>query len=282
MLQFAIIGLTFAAVGLLTMEYLPVLVGKVHSVNVKRAKKFADRMDDMFVRVKASKLVILYLLVPIVMGAVGYFIFHKFIGLLLGVALALVGPSLYVKNMESVRRIKFHKQLIDALLLLSSSLKGGLSLIQAFEVLVDEMPTPISQEFSVVLSENKIGIPLEESLQRLYKRMPSNELNQLITAILLARETGGNLPVIFSRLVNSIRENNRIIKQIQSLTLQGRIQGAIMAALPVVFAIYVFSVTPNFFDIMLASQLGRGLLTYSIFSEAIGIMLIRRISKVVF
>ncbi len=282
MLQFAIIGLAFGAVGLLTVEYLPLLVGKVHTVNLKRAENFTNRMDDMFVRVKTSKLVILYLLMPIALGAVGYFILHNFLGLVLGAGLALIAPSAYVKNMEKARRIKFQKQLIDALMLLSSSLKGGLSLIQSIEVLVEEMPAPISQEFSVVLSENKIGIPLEESFERLYKRMTSNELNQMITAILLARETGGNLPLIFARLVGTIRENNRIIKQIQGLTIQGRIQGAIMSALPVVFSIYVFAVNPHFFDIMLSSQLGKSLLIYALFSEVAGMILIRKISKVDF
>lgn len=282
MLQFLIIVLAFAAVGLLSFQYIPVLVGKVHDVNVKRAEKFSLKMDNLFVKVKTGRMALLYLAGPVVLGVIGFLTLKNFLGILLGIGVSLVLPSMYVKSQERMRRAKFTKQLVDALMLLSSSLKGGLSLVQAIEVMVEEMPAPISQEFAVVLSENKLGIPLEGSFQRLYKRMPSNELNQMITAILLARETGGNLPFIFGRLVTALRANNKIIKDIQGLTLQGRIQGVIMAGLPVVFSIFIFSVNPRFFDVMFASELGKNLLVLSLFLEVIGMFLIRKISKIDF
>jgi tight adherence protein B len=282
MLQLLIMILAFVAVGFLSYQYIPVLVGRVHDINVKRAEKFSQRMDNLFLRVKTPRMIIFYLIAPAALGLIGFLTFHNLLAVLVGMAIVLVLPSGYAKYVEKARKSKFSRQLIDCLMLLSSSLKGGLSLIQAIEVMVEEMPAPISQEFGIVLSENKLGIPLDESFKRLYKRMPSNELNQMITAILLARETGGNLPFIFGRLVTTLRENNKIIKDIQGLTLQGRIQGVIMASLPVVFAMFVFTVNPKFFDVMFASELGKTLLIVSLFLEVIGMFLIRKISRIDF
>ncbi len=280
MLQLAIMILAFGAVGILSFQFIPALVERVHAENIKRAEKLSGKMDDMFVKVHTNRLVLFYLLAPVALGTLGFFILHNLLGALLGAGVALVLPAAYAKNMDMLRKTKFNKQLVDALMLLSSSLKGGLSLIQAIEVMVEEMPAPISQEFGILLSENKLGVPLEESFQRLYKRMPTNELNHMITAILLARETGGNLPFIFARLVTSLRENVKIVKNIQGLTLQGRIQGVIMAGLPIVFSMFVFTINPRFFDVMLSSELGRKLLIYALFSEVIGMYLIRKISKI--
>src|SRR5205807_907077 len=99
--------------------------------------------------------------------------------------------------------------------------------------------------------ENKMGVALDESLNRLFQRMPSSAMQQMITAILLARETGGNLPVIFSRIIGTMRERKKIEQNLQTLTVQGKIQAAVMTGLPVFFVIGVSASNPHFFDGML-------------------------------
>ena len=101
---------------------------------------------------------------------------------------------------------------------------------------MEEMPPPLSQEFG--LEEARMGMDLEESLGRLNKEMDSEDLNLMATAILVARETGGNLLEVFSRLSESIRQKSRIFEQIKSLAAQARWQGVIMSALPVVFSVF--------------------------------------------
>jgi tight adherence protein B len=197
---------------------------------------------------------------------------------MLGIWVGLIGPSIYVKTLTERRRQKFTDQLIDALMILSSSLKGGLSLIQAIEVVNEEMPEPINQEFGILLGENKMGVSLEEAFAHMYERMPSMPLHQMITAILLARETGGNLPAIFSRIVTTIRENKKIKQNIDNLTLQGKIQGVVMTLLPIAFGVVVRSTNPQFFDIMIKTELGKMLLTYALVSQCIGSFLIWKIS----
>jgi tight adherence protein B len=177
------------------------------------------------------------------------------------------------------RRIKkFQGQLVDSLMILSSSLKGGLSLIQSIEALCEEMPPPISQEFSLVVKENTWGVSLDESLRNLRRRMPLEEVNLLVSSVLVARETGGELTKVLSRLTETIRNNVKLKEKIATLTLQGRLQGIIMSFLPVVFTIFIYKQNPGHFDIMLETDMGRTLIIVAIFLQIIGIFFIKKIS----
>jgi len=163
-------------------------------------------------------------------------------------------------------------------MIMSSSFRGGLSLVQAFESVADEMPDPTKGEFGVVLGENKMGVPLDESLNRLYRRMPSAAMQQMVTAILLARETGGNLPMIFTRIVASTRERKKIEKNLQTLTVQGKIQAVVMSGLPVFFFFTVSGSNPHFFDVMFNSPRGQQLMVTCIVLWILGALSIWKIS----
>lgn len=273
--------LVFGSACLLGWVFFPPAADTFLFIQKKRTQKLANTMDRMFIKVRFNRLVFVYTALPLGLGVAGYLFFPqeiRLLGCILGVLGGLIGPSLYVKHLTEKRKAKFNEQLIDALMILSSSLKGGLSLIQTIEVVTEEMPDPISQEFSILLGENKMGVSLEESFTHLYGRMPSIALHHMITAILLVRETGGNLPVIFSRIISTIRENKKIRQNIDNLTLQGKIQGVVMTLLPIVFALIVTTTNKNFFDALLKSDIGRTLLVYAVCSEVIGSYLIWKIS----
>ena len=125
-----------------------------------------------------------------------------------------------------------------------------------------------------------MGISLDESLERLNRRMRSEELNLIVTAISVARETGGSLPQTFGQLTSTLREKNKLLGKVKTLTVQGRLQGVIMSLLPIGFTILVFSLNPGFFNIMLKNELGRMLLGYALISQIVGMFLIRKFSKV--
>jgi tight adherence protein B len=200
--------------------------------------------------------------------------------MLCGALIGLAIPNFMLK-MRIKRRIKkFNDQLLDAINMLASCLKGGLSLLQGFEVLVEEMPPPISQEFGLVVRENKMGIALEESLVRLNKRMNLEELGLIVNALLVARETGGELTKVFSRLSITIRDTHKLKENIKTLTLQGRMQGLIMSFLPIVFVGWVLSVNKHHFDIMLNNDIGRMLLVAAVIMQICGMILIRMFSEI--
>lgn len=232
----------------------------------------------MFMQVEKKKLILFYTLPSPVLGIAGFIIFNNLFFAFLGAAAGFAFPHLLIKILEARRKARFQAQLLDGILIISSSLKGGLSLLQAIEVLVEELPAPIAQEFGLVLRENKIGITLDESLKRLNERFNIPELGFLINSILVAKETGGDLPKVLARLTISIRDSYKLKENIKTLTLQGRLQGAIMSVLPFIFLAGVLSFNRSHFDIMLQTDIGRTLLFAAGILQALGIILIRKFS----
>ncbi len=275
--------LAFLSVTVIFYFTLPLAFSGIKSFNKKRAEKMVIKMDDMFIQAKEKKMVFLYVLAPFILAIVAFFVSPKEYQIPAIAGAGIVGfifPGFYIRSLAKKRKKMFYVQLVDALMMLNSALKGGLSLLQAMEVVADEMPDPISQEFAILIGENKMGVSLETSFDRLYSRMGTPALQQFISAVLLARETGGNLPVIFNRIIATIRENRKIQQNIETLTLQGRIQGFVMSLLPLAFGIFVYSSNPGYFDTMVNSETGKNLLMLAAFLQVIGTILIIKISQI--
>lgn len=279
-MQALILIFLFCSIGILGYQMIPVLWDRFYAWRVHGVEMQKTRLKEMFLDMDPQKIFILNVASPLFMGMIGLLVTRSLMGLLIGLGIGFAIPVLIVKNLVLARKAKFCSQITDGLMILSSCLKGGLSLLQSIEALVEELPSPISQEFGLILRENKMGIALEESFENLNKRMPSDELNLLTTAILVARETGGDITLLFARLVATIRAKIKLNDNVKTLSMQGKIQGIVMSGLPIGFAILVVSFNPNYFDIMLSSPLGRGLLVYAVISELIGMYMIRMFSKV--
>src|SRR6185437_4627217 len=124
------------------------------------------------------------------------------------------------------RRVqKFVLQMVDALSLMSNGLKSGLSVVQSLGLVAQEMPNPIQQEFNLVLSENKVGVSLEEAFLNLSKRIKSDDVEMFVTSINILKETGGNLAETFDTIVMTIRDRIKVENKIDALTAQGFYQG---------------------------------------------------------
>ena len=152
--------------------------------------------------------------------------------------------------------------------------------MQAIELVVEEAHPPFSQEFGLVLRENKIGVPLEDSLKHLHERMRLEELDLIINSILVSKETGGDLTKVLARLSVTLRDNRKLKESIKTLTLQGKLQGIIMSFLPFIFVAWVLSFNRNHFDIMLSSETGRVLLITAGVLQVVGMFLIYKFSKI--
>jgi tight adherence protein B len=273
--------LVFSTVGLIGYAVIPSIYGRAAVLSGKRQQKLSLRMEHLMHRQEAKRISRIFVLAPFILGGVFYFVFPpplQLFGVIVGVISGFLFPGIYIQSMTGRTKDKFGDQLVDALMIMSSSFRGGLSLVQALEAVVDEMPDPINREFGIVLGENKMGVSLEEALNHLYNRMPLTSVQQMITAILLARETGGNLPVIFNRIVTNIRETKKIQQNLTTLTVQGKIQGIVMSCLPIGFAFIVYSTNQRIFTHMFQSEVGRVMLMYAVVSETIGAFLIWKIS----
>jgi tight adherence protein B len=279
-IQLLIFILVVLTAWVLMQFVIPLIKKQLEAWQAKRMQESTEALEQMFIRVDPKKLAILYAASPVIAGLVGLVFFRNFIAVFVFAVLGLAFPAMRVKYMKQARYNKFNQQLPDGIMIMSSCLKGGLSLLQAVETLVDEMPAPISQEFGILLKENKMGISLEESLSRLTKRMPSDDLNLLNTAILVARETGGNLPEVFSRLVTTIRSKANISETVRTMTLQGKVQGVVLSGLPFVFSYVVYRVNPSMLEQMLNTDAGRIMLGVAAILQIIGIVLIRIFCRV--
>ncbi|MDE2028838.1 MAG: type II secretion system F family protein [Candidatus Omnitrophica bacterium] len=275
------LALLFASVYLLVVNLAPLAAAKYNQINETQAQSVVGKVDRYLREDEIKKLYRLTVFGPVAIGIVGFIVFPgdtHWAGLLIGAVCGFILPRMYVNHLVKGRAKKFDDQLIDAIMIMSSSFRGGLSLVQAFESVADEMPDPAKGEFGIVLGENKMGVSLDESLNRFYRRMPSPAMQQMVTAILLARETGGNLPVIFSRIVNSTRERKKIEKNLQTLTLQGKIQALVMTGLPIFFFFTVSGSNPHFFDTMLNSEMGHKLLIICAVLWILGALTVMKIS----
>ncbi len=279
-MRLLIILLIFGAIGGLAYELIPFFLGRYSQLQSKRMEKASKELHKMFIYTEKRRLLFAFTLTPLALGTMGFIMLHNPVGALVGAGLGLLLPRIWIKNMGRKRLNNFGKQLVDALMLLSSSLRAGMSLPQAFEVLTEEMPAPISDEFALVVKENKMGVTLEDCLAHLKQRMPLDDLELLTTAISISRETGGDLTEIFANLVHTIREKRKLDDRVRVLTVQGRLQGAIMGLLPIAFGVFIYFINPRNFDVMLNDKFGQMLLVWSVISEVIGVILIRKLSRV--
>jgi tight adherence protein B len=152
---------------------------------------------------------------------------------LIGAVIGAFLPGLYVNSQKGKRLVKFNDQLPDMLNLVVNGLRAGYSTMQAMEAVSKELPVPICDEFKRVVQEMQLGIPMEKALENLLRRIPSEDLDFVVTAINVQREVGGNLAEIMDVISYTIRERVRIKGEIRSLTAQAIYSGRALAIMPV-------------------------------------------------
>ncbi|MBP2645472.1 MAG: Type secretion system domain protein [Firmicutes bacterium] len=203
--------------------------------------------------------------------------------LLSGVAGALAGyllPVFWLK-LKIANRVKaFNSELGDALTLIANSLRTGYSFLQSLEMVAREMPPPISEEFARTLKEMNLGVTTEEALNNLARRITSDDLDLVITAVLIQRQVGGNLAEVLDNISGTIRARIKIKGEIKTLTAQGRISGLIICALPVVLGFMLYWINPGYVSLLFQHPLGILLLGVAVLSEFIGIFAISKIVNI--
>ncbi|HHY46271.1 MAG TPA: secretion system protein [Firmicutes bacterium] len=198
---------------------------------------------------------------------------------IMGIAGAL-GPWVVIQVHSRRRVVAFSAQLADALTTISSSLRAGYSFLQAMDVVSREMAPPLSEEFSRTLKDIRLGASTEESLSHLVGRVPSEDLDLAVTAILLQRQVGGNLSEVLDNIAYTIRERARIKGEIRILTTQARVSGLIIGLLPPAIGGVMAVINPEYMRPLFTHPLGRLMIGYAVVSEILGAMLIWKIISV--
>jgi tight adherence protein B len=219
----------------------------------KRVEKtsFGDRiardLSRADMKFKVGEYFVLILVCILVGGLLTWFIGNKStISAAIGVIIGAVGPGMYVKSQQKKRLQKFNDQLADMLNLMVNGLRAGYSTMQAMEAISKELPPPINEEFRRVIQEMQIGIAMDVALENLLRRIPSPDLDFVITAINVQREVGGNLSEILDSISFTIRERVRIKGEIRVLTSQVRASGAVLSLIPIGLTCILWFLSPEY------------------------------------
>ena len=217
-------------------------------------------------------------------GMAGYFlgimVTHRVLPGLMFMALAAPLPYWYVKFKKGQRMRAFSEEFPDALDLLVSALRAGLSFSAAMQIVAEESPEPVRGEFAVAVEEQSLGLEFRETMMNLTRRVDSLDLRFFVTAVILQRDTGGNLAEILENTSKLIRDRFRILGDIKTFTAQGRLTGGILLCLPLGISLFMFVMTPNYFKPMIESESGRIALYFAGFLQVLGSLIIRKIVSI--
>lgn len=178
----------------------------------------------------------------------------------IGAIVGLILPQVGVYMAQAQELKKFDLQLVDALTTMSNSMKAGNSLIQAIEMVAKEMSPPISTEFSILIKENRLGVQLDKALMNLTRRVASPNLELVVSSITVVRQAGGDLPKVFDTIAETIRERIRMEGRINALTAQGKLQGLVLALVPVGLVLVFNSIDPTLMAVLVEDPLGNGII----------------------
>lgn len=209
-----------------------------------------------------------------------WFGFDRLLWLVLGLALGYYLPPLLVKLWKQQRLKALGQQLPDALDLVGNSLRAGLSLVQALEVVAQEAAAPIRLEFLAVVRDCRLGLAPEEALEKMLKRWPHADLELFVVAAGVSLRTGGNLAEVTARLVETVRERFRLKGRIEALTAQGKLSGWVVGLLPVALLIMLAVLDPPLIANFLNHPLGWVILAVSALLELVGAFFIRKVVNI--
>jgi tight adherence protein B len=209
-----------------------------------------------------------------------YLLKDSIIVLIFGAVFGIMLPKLILKSRKKNRLQQFNVYLPEMITTLVNALRAGFSFLQALKNAAEEAPSPVKEELEITLREMQFGVSVEESLNRLHERMPSDDLDLMIQAILIQRQVGGNLAVVLEKNVHTIRERIKIQGQIKTLTAQGKMSGTVVALLPLGLSGMLSLVNPGYMTPLFTNPIGIALLCIAGVSMLIGFLLITKITTI--
>ncbi len=275
-----LIGLLwFGAVFLLTLVMGGIFAKAFEAYQERYIAKSMNDLSDMFLFIDPRQMLVLNISCMALFGIFAYIVINP----LVCVGATIFGfffPMLAVKHYRTRRVKRFNVQLVDALTALSNAFKAGLTFQQGVEQIAKDSFPPLNQEFGLFVKEVKLGVPMEEGLNNMAKRVGSDDLELVATATNISRALGGNMAEMFDTLASVIRERFRLEGKIDALTSQGKLQGWIVAAMPLALGVVLNYMRPDLMGPMLDHWFGYVLVGAICLMEIMGILIIRRIVNI--
>lgn len=237
-------------------------------------------LESMYIFVDTDKIFLLSIAAVAVVPIILWFVFANPIVPVIGGIAAYFAPRVIVKKMNKNRISLFEKQLPDALLMVSGSMRAGASLAVGMESMTKESKPPLSQEFSLLLAEQRLGVDFDVALVNMEKRIPVPDFVLLVAAMRITREVGGNFAEILESLSHTLRRKHEMEGKIEALTAQGRMQGIVMAALPLFLMGILTFMEPEAMAPLYHTMVGWATLVVVFVMIIIGYMGIRKIVNI--
>ena len=271
--------LVFAAVFFATVVIFSILRAAYARYQERYLAKAIEDLSDMFLFIDRRQIFSLNACSILLLGTVGYVLVNPLTGAICA-ASGVFFPRLLVAFYRKRRIRRFNVQLVDALQNMASALRAGLTFTQAVEHVSKESPAPLAQEFGLLVKEVKLGVPLDQALTNVAQRVGSEDLELVVVSVNIARSLGGNIAEMFETISGTIRERFRLEGKIDAMTSQGRLQGWIVAAMPLALAVVLNFMRPDLIQPMLGHPFGYVLVASIAILETLGILWIRRIVQV--
>lgn len=249
-------------------------------VNEKRGNAIATELARADIRLTPGEYVAINLAAVFGGAVLALVVSGNIVFALIGAVVGFYVPRLWVRYKQGKRLDAFNKQLGDTIVLLSNSLRSGYSLLQSMEVASKELALPMSAELARVTREIGLGLTIQDALANMHRRMPSDDLDLMITAINVQHEVGGNLAEILDNIAHTIRERIRIMGEIRTITAQQRLSGIILSVLPVILGLIMYALNPEYISRIWQDVCGLMMLFTGGIMIVIGYFVIRRITDI--
>jgi tight adherence protein B len=250
---------------------------------VPRSEAFEARIQQLLDRaawpLRSTEFIVLQIAGAVAGGLVGFLFARWWLGIVLIVVGAII-PRLILANRVAKRESLFLSQLPDVLQLLSGSLQAGYGFMQAIDTVAKEATPPASTEFSRVLAESRLGMPVEDALNSMADRVGGEDFRWVVLAINIQRQVGGNLAQLLSTVAATLREREMVRRQIKVLSAEGRLSAIILVALPFFLAGYISIVNPGYLKIMFDETIGKIMIAGGVVLMGLGILWMRKIIKI--
>lgn len=243
-----------------------------------KTKKLEVVLSRAGIPIKPEEYIMFQWISTAICGGIFFLISGNAIFLVIGAIIGFMLPKWWVKKKEQSRVQKFNDGLADVITTIVGSLRAGFSFPQALKTVGEEAQSPIKEEIETVLLEMQYGSSIEEALEGLKERMPSEDLELMIQAILIQRTVGGNLATVLDKIVSTIRDRTKVQRQIITLTAQGRLSGIVIGLLPVILGGVLYLIEPEYIGTLFGHPIGLILIGAGVVSGIIGFILIRKLT----
>ncbi len=237
-------------------------------------------IDQSGVKTSISSVLVTSTVCAIGVAIVGSLFVRSFWILPAGATVGFSLPFLVLKVKRGRRMRAFEEQFPEALDLISRALKAGHAFATGLKMAADELPEPVGPEFRKTFEEQNFGLPLKEALENLTFRVPVLDVRFFATAVLIQRETGGNLSEILENLAHVVRERFKILRQVRVYTAHGRLTGYVLLALPAVLCIALSFINPDHMNLLFRERMGQTLLMIALGMQTTGYFWIRQVVKI--